>query len=147
MYHQLIYSSRCSVTSGMTSILREIVAASERKNSSDRITGFLLFDKIQFMQILEGDRDDVDRSFERISQDARHDRVILLHRRDVPTRAFPEWGMGGVVRAPEIDHIFRRYDWPNLLERSSSADRLIGMARELSTWEQERSTQRGLSSR
>ena len=59
MLHQLIYYSRNTVPGGdraMLMNLRNIVSASQRNNTRDGITGFLIFDKTWFIQILEGNR-------------------------------------------------------------------------------------------
>ena len=52
MIHQLVYYSRNVVLGNdraMLTNLREIVTASQRNNSRDGITGFLIFDKTWFI--------------------------------------------------------------------------------------------------
>ena len=75
MIHQLVYYSRNTVPGGdrqMLTNLREIVSASQRNNSRDGVTGFLIFDKTWFLQILEGERARVTGTYDRIARDARH---------------------------------------------------------------------------
>lgn len=58
MIHQLVYYSRNTVPGGdraMLTNLREIVSVSQRNNSRDGVTGFLIFDKTWFIQVLEGE--------------------------------------------------------------------------------------------
>lgn len=75
MIHQLVYYSRNTVQGGdraMLINLREIVSASQRNNSRDGVTGFLIFDKTWFVQILEGDKAQVTETYTRIARDTRH---------------------------------------------------------------------------
>ena len=51
----------------MLTNMREILSASQRNNSRDGITGFLIFDKTWFVQILEGERAQVTETYTRIA--------------------------------------------------------------------------------
>jgi hypothetical protein len=57
--------------------LAKILSASNRNNKPGNITGALVFDDLWFLQVLEGDREDVWHTFERIKDDERHSRVTL----------------------------------------------------------------------
>lgn len=147
-YYQLIYRSRFNAASGgPSSLVRDIVSASEKNNSRDRVTGFLVFDKIHFMQILEGSQASVEKTFDRIARDSRHSEILILHSRRVEERSFAEWAMGGAIRSPEIQHIFDTFGSPDLFEPSTPADDLIAFAQDVARWEAERDRQRGLSAR
>lgn len=57
MFLQLVYYSRFVAGSqGAMSAVRDILKVSEAKNGRNRVTGFLIFDKANFLQILEGMR-------------------------------------------------------------------------------------------
>ena len=112
MIHQLVYYSRNTVPGGdraMLSNLREIVSASQRNNGRDGITGFLIFDKTWFVQILEGERAKVTETYARIARDLRHTSATLVNVRDVAGRQFPNWTMGGAMRSPEVDGVYLQH--------------------------------------
>jgi hypothetical protein len=66
-----------------------------RKNNAERgITGVLLYSEGVFIQLLEGDDDEVDHIFAQIEKDTRHKNMITLIDEDIRTRDFPDWSMG-----------------------------------------------------
>lgn len=146
--YQLIYRSLFDRTSGgPLTVVQDILAHSERNNSRHRVTGFLLFDKTHFMQILEGDRTDVEAIFAGIEKDPRHSEVTVLHEGMTERRAFPEWSMGGVVKSPELAVLFTQYGWDELACQLPSGAHLIALAQDVAQLEQDRARTRGLSPR
>jgi hypothetical protein len=107
--HQLVYYSR-NVIQGtdrdQLAGMREILKVSDRNNRRDGITGSLIFDKVWFLQILEGELTDVEETYRRISRDARHGDVTRMSTRPILQRQFPDWGMGGLIRTLEVQEIF-----------------------------------------
>lgn len=71
-----------------------IAAQSQRNNGRCGLSGFLYYDNEAFVQVLEGPREDVERIYETIESDPRHDRVSLLTRQPLRQRAFGGWSMG-----------------------------------------------------
>lgn len=63
------------------------------KNQSMDVTGMLLYANQQFLQLLEGRRDDVNQIFQSISHDARHYDVNLISVRSIQKRNFRNWDM------------------------------------------------------
>jgi hypothetical protein len=57
------------------------------------ITGVLLFVEGAFLQILEGEKDDVLGLMERIQRDPRHRGVKVFYEQEVDERAFASWSM------------------------------------------------------
>ena len=109
MIHQLVYYSRNTVPGGdrqMLTNLREIVSVSQRNNSRDGVTGFLIFDKTWFLQILEGERAKVTETYNRIARDSRHSSATIMNVQDVANRSFPNWTMGGALRSPEVQEVY-----------------------------------------
>ncbi|WP_428542897.1 BLUF domain-containing protein [Rhodopila sp.] len=97
--YRLIYCSRNAIGQGaspdtMQQEVRAILCASRRNNELDNITGALLFTTSGFAQVLEGPRDVVERTFERISGDPRHADVTVLSFTPTERRSFPDWSMG-----------------------------------------------------
>ena len=90
---QLIYVS--SATSDMTEEqLYELLIQAQERNKNQNITGMLLYGNGNFMQMLEGDKQDVDEIYSSIKRDSRNSGNIILQRKDIDQRYFPEWTMG-----------------------------------------------------
>ena len=62
-------------------------------NSSNNITGCLLYYHEAFLQYLEGDQSKVLNLFEKIKEDDRHSQVILLSTSHIYSREFDTWSM------------------------------------------------------
>ena len=78
----------------MEQTLRAILAVARRRNQADNVTGALLFTASGFAQVLEGRRDVVERTFERIGADPRHADITVLAFTPTERRSFPDWSMG-----------------------------------------------------
>jgi hypothetical protein len=84
--------------------LRELLLKARAHNSSLGVTGLLLYHKLSFFQILEGQAEEVTTLFSRIERDPRHHRVLLLSRKDAAERNFGAWSMGFVAAEPATAH-------------------------------------------
>jgi hypothetical protein len=94
---QLMYSSKIRIEpehreKELASILETAVYA----NKITGITGCLGYSKDWFLQVLEGEQDDVLQTFLRIETDNRHSDVKILVNRDIRGRSFPDWTMAFV---------------------------------------------------
>src|ERR1035441_9756895 len=82
MPFRLIYSSEA--TPGLAAAeLEEMLAESRIRNQVYGITGVLLFVEGAFLQILEGEKDDVLGLMERIERDPRHRGVKVFYEQEV----------------------------------------------------------------
>lgn len=93
---RLIYGSENRLRGSASELdaqLDTIMASSTRNNGTAGITGALLFTGSHFTQVLEGPRSEVERTFERISQDFRHGEVVLIDLQEARDRAFASWAM------------------------------------------------------
>jgi hypothetical protein len=63
-------------------------------NRRQGITGMLLYNDGNFVQVLEGPQEAVDRLLATIKHDLRHKGVLELLRGDLAERQFPDWSMG-----------------------------------------------------
>lgn len=88
---QLIYKSTLV---GDESVLEAIHASALRHNKGNSITGMLLYHQRSFLQVLEGDPQDVQTTYHRICHDTRHKDVGLLAEQRTKDRHFPDWLMG-----------------------------------------------------
>ncbi|GJD41769.1 BLUF domain-containing protein [Methylobacterium bullatum] len=119
MIHQLVYYSRNVVQGNdraMLTNLRDIVSASQRNNSRDGITGFLIFDKTWFIQILAGEQAQVSATYTRIARDPRHATATIMDARNVQSRSFPNWTMGGAMRTPEVEEVYLQHGIGSAIE-------------------------------
>lgn len=146
MLSRLIYTSRyVPGNRGPLSDFRAIMENSRANNYVHHVTGFLYFDKRNFLQILEGNSLAVDAIFERILGDARHEDLAVIARSRIARRRFAVWAMGGVVRSPVLDHIFADYgisgDFPDNLPEEV----IVDFCENVLKFEDERSSSRVLN--
>jgi hypothetical protein len=73
--------------------LNNILATSRRNNMRDNITGSLVVRGDIYLQLLEGPRDAVTKTFQRILSDDRHADVVLIGSGDIKVRQFGNWAM------------------------------------------------------
>ena len=97
----------------------EILASSERKNPDRGITGLLLYNGRNFLQMLEGEETQLVSLMTRIAHDPRHTGVSMLSRRDITERACPDWAMRRIVLAQSVEERQRTLDaaLPDRLDR------------------------------
>jgi Sensors of blue-light using FAD len=93
---RLLYVSRCALASegaAREAEVREIAEGSAHRNLASELTGSLLHVGDTFIQVLEGPTPEVERVFEVICCDFRHDDVKLIDLAPIKGRVFPEWSM------------------------------------------------------
>ena len=98
--HRIIYCSRNAMEPegvSMEDELNRILASSRRNNPRAGVTGALLYNSNRFAQILEGPLSEVERVFECIQSDQRHDEIAVIESSMIPSRMFPEWAMAFVA--------------------------------------------------
>ncbi|CED83241.1 BLUF domain [Phaffia rhodozyma] len=90
-----VYCSTARITNFPQKELVNILETCRRANSSFDlpITGLLMYRDGQFVQFLEGRKQDVLDLYERISGDPRHYNVTTLFQRDTKGRDFGNWSM------------------------------------------------------
>ena len=89
---QLIYCST-AVRLMEPETLRELLAQSRERNSRENITGLLLYYDGEFVQALEGLRENVEQVFASIQRDARHHGIVKICEGWVAQREFADWQM------------------------------------------------------
>lgn len=90
---QLIYLSSANYEFSQEELL-QILEKSRKNNTALNITGILLYEERNIIQLLEGDRKRVESLFKVIQNDQRHSGIICLIRDFKEKRDFPEWSMG-----------------------------------------------------
>ena len=112
--YRLVYTSKPLLSAQeIEKAVAKIMAASQRNNADAGVTGALMFNGGAFAQILEGPRVSVEKTFERIQQDARHSDVAVLQCAPVQDRGFPNWSMAFVGRSAKGAAL-----WSSLAARS-----------------------------
>jgi hypothetical protein len=110
--HRLIYKSKAVARMSWKTV-GPILEASVRNNDRDGLTGVLLIGKRTFLQVLEGDKKKVQRSYERIAADPRHCDVQVLSFDTVQERLFADWQMRGIglfeFDPPLSEPLIRKY--------------------------------------
>lgn len=90
--HQIIYTSKAApqlATTGLIAILEQ----ARWFNEANGITGALVYGEDHFTQVLEGEETVVQRLYERIARDARHQAVRKVADKAIAARTFPNWSM------------------------------------------------------
>lgn len=95
MPYQVIYSS-VSATPMQIDDLEDILERAQECNAEVGITGALVYADGFFLQVLEGEAEDVQELMARISKDVRHESVTVLKRGEIPAAVFNDWTMAYV---------------------------------------------------
>ena len=99
MHHIVYVSSTVGVTD--EHVLKQILTQSRTNNKVHHITGVLLLSEDKWMQVLEGNREEVATMFRTIEQDPRHTNVCKLSDGPIAGRSFADWSMGFTTALPE----------------------------------------------
>lgn len=92
MLYELIY--RSDAKPEITEDEIELILNTARGfNEANNITGCLLYNNNQFLQLLEGEFTILMELYERIKKDSRHQNLVLLHMRETAYRIYPNWTM------------------------------------------------------
>ena len=78
-----------------------ILTTSQRHNDTHSITGVLIFNGLNFLQLLEGPRTSVENIYTRILMDTRHVSVKTVLAEPAELRIFAGWHMAG-RKTPEL---------------------------------------------
>lgn len=87
MEQSLLYISNASRELHVDDI-KYILEHAAATNISKNISGFLLYKNDNFVQLLEGSKEIVEETYQKISRDDRHDNAIILLREQIRERNF-----------------------------------------------------------
>ena len=96
MLIRLLYISRATgaIT---TTVTGTILESAKLHNPAAGITGVLCQGQGLFIQVLEGERSAVNRLYNNISKDKRHQDVELVALDEIKERKYPKWTMAHVI--------------------------------------------------
>ena len=77
-----------------TKELESLWKKSAQKNTDLGLSGMLLYMNNRFIQVLEGEKSQVVETFERINQDSRHEKIMIVLDGYLTKRNFEHWSMG-----------------------------------------------------
>lgn len=103
----------------LNEIMTSIQEDSKRNNTADNISGALMFNQHCFAQILEGESHVIEKTFERIQTDPRHQNIQVLDYGPIESRSFPEWAMAFIA---ESNSNTEHFDQLAMLTGSSAND-------------------------
>jgi Sensors of blue-light using FAD len=89
---RIVYYSERTPSVGID--MRRLLDTCERNNVRDGIGGFLHYNGVYFLQVLEGERDVVRACYQRISADGAHTNLVLIGAEEIAARKFESWTMG-----------------------------------------------------
>jgi len=73
--------------------IADLLLTSRRNNGEAEVTSALLATDRNFVQVLEGEREAVEATYERIARDPRHKDIVLILYESIEVRRFSEWAM------------------------------------------------------
>lgn len=88
----LVYISTATQTFDQPA-LDALAADAKVFNAANGVTGFMVFNGLNFMQLIEGPGDAVRDCLKRIVADDRHQGVVTISDRIISEREFPNWEM------------------------------------------------------
>lgn len=94
MIYHLVYLSEKDPLFDKEGMTDSIIEKSKTNNKIKEITGILINNGKFFIQILEGDRQNVQKIYNKIMMDKRHKNVTILIEFTDDERIFPDWNMG-----------------------------------------------------
>ncbi len=91
--YQLVYMSAAAPELTKDALI-DILAAAQKNNAKRGITGLLLHSDGNVIQVIEGQKEDVEALYSKIENDSRHENPMVLYRKAITERDFPEFKMG-----------------------------------------------------
>jgi hypothetical protein len=89
--------------------LRLLLATARAHNARAGITGVLLYDRGMFLQNLEGEKEQVEALYAKITKDKRHQHLAVLIEDHIPRRHFSQWSMAFVRRQADENDAWRGF--------------------------------------
>lgn len=83
--------------------VENILLASSRNNAARGVTGLLIYNGRNFLQLLEGEEAELVSLMVRISHDPRHTGISMIERKLMETRACPDWAMRRVPLSQGVE--------------------------------------------
>lgn len=83
-----------------------ILDEANARNATLGLTGLLAFNGLNFMQTLEGPRQNLLECMQLIELDRRHNGLVIFDRRELRHREFSDWTMAGIrIQSNDNEHL------------------------------------------
>ncbi len=95
-FYRLIYQSRSTLLGKQDlqiEAIQDILLHARRRNIKSGVSGILLYNQLEYFQVLEGSKAAVKLIFRSILRDRRHTNVVTLQRGPAGSRIFHSWSM------------------------------------------------------
>jgi len=130
--HQLFQVVYCSAaTQKLThDKIEHLLRTSQRRNEKLAVTGMLLCAGRSFLQVIEGEKRNIDKLFASLESDDRHRNITVILREPIAKRSFGDWTMGYAnLKEVDVDPIIGTNDF--FLQDDSLSKIEPGRARKL----------------
>lgn len=103
----------------------DILKSAKSHNKDLGITGMLLFKGGVFLQILEGEKEAIEKLYGKIALDLRHEGLKLLVKQEASERIFQDWTMGfKLINEVDLDLINTILPWKSIIEDTKNRKRI-----------------------
>ncbi|MEX0299938.1 MAG: BLUF domain-containing protein [Kordiimonas sp.] len=124
--HHLVYIS--DRNQGHAGDMEQFLYDADYFHDSLHITGALWFNETEFIHMMEGEAEDLEVVFKRITNSKSHKNVTLVHKEKCTKRFFDDWTMASFGEQTYCGYIARQFGESNLFEpRSLPPERLINL--------------------
>lgn len=135
---RLIYASEAKAGLAYPE-LKDIMEKSEKNNTPVGISGMLCFGNEKFLQILEGERQVVSQTYERILKDERHHNSQIIEFLEIDHRLFTSWSMKVVQMGEQfpqkIKELSMKYSSnPNFTPSEMTSEQCLEFMKELASF-------------
>ena len=94
----VVYTSRIAANEpDPESLLAAIVQKSRVSNQASGVTGAMIHQDGQIIQVIEGEDDVIDQLYAKICNDTRHTDVTELYQKEIIQRSFKQWSLQGLT--------------------------------------------------
>lgn len=128
----LAYKSRAVEGAIDERVLASILVIAQAENVERGVTGAMAFGDGHFVQVLEGPKDAVLATMDRITRDKRHHGIDVTGPHPIQERLFPDWCMARLTHEPSLRPILSLLiaEWETRSEEASHllAEGLEGQA-------------------
>jgi Sensors of blue-light using FAD len=108
MLMRLIYVSTAVDGVDMNEFKR-ILETAQKNNTSQDLTGMLVFNSKIFLQALEGSREGINNLYNKLTKDPRHYNLTLLKYEPISERHWPDWSMAFAAASSNNKRMYLKY--------------------------------------
>ncbi len=120
MLYRIIYLSS-GLKDLTSSDVKEILVKAKENNRDKNITGVLLYLDKNFIQVLEGEKEDIIKLYQKISLDYRHKNIIKVIEGNIDYRQFDKWDMGFIeIDSDDLKNLseYKDFNFKNIFSKT-----------------------------